>query len=64
MYKKIFVCSNCGTEFPDDFLMDEYHVDQYISYTRKYGLQVLETHECVGVEIGMKVFKCFREVNE
>ncbi len=64
MYKKIFTCSNCGTEFPDDFLMDDYHLDQDSEYQRNYRLQVLETHECIGGEIGMKVFKCYREVKD
>ncbi len=38
MYKKIFVCSNCGTEFPDDFLMDGRQKELYIIFAIKCGL--------------------------
>ena len=61
-YKKVFVCSNCGTEFVKEYIMDDCHMVQDSEYLRKYGLQVLETHECEDWDIGMMVFKCFRKV--
>lgn len=68
MYKKIFACSNCGTEFIEDVEIDDFDKKvenlstDFICFkdSKKWNVY----HKCIGGEIGMKVFKCFREVKE
>lgn len=64
MYKMITQCTNCGTEFESDREYEECEVELKFVASDTMGIRSYGRHNCVGGEVGMKVFKCFREVKE
>lgn len=64
MYKMVTICSNCGTEFEELEKFNEETAFDYVRMCESWWGITFGEHECTGGEIGMKVFKCFREVKE
>ncbi len=66
MYKMITVCTNCGKEFEEEIDIENFdekvencHTD-FLCFPFKPEWN--RYHKCIGGNIGMKVFKCFKQV--